>query len=118
MKKTIFYLVSTLLLLTTQSTFAQQLESGNYVYENDSCKVEFTVTDWGNKISNFKFSEKATGFVSMGEGVYREQNGITWYQVETLDCNYEFEYPFSPLRITSYDCLFDEPNTYVVPKKR
>lgn len=103
MKKTLFYLASIFILGSAQNAVAQ-FDNGNYVFEDSEIKLELAITDNGWEIENAKVTYKATNKVVSGSGDYIHSNGVEWYQIETDECNYEFDYSENELLVTRYDC--------------
>lgn len=81
-----------------------QMKDGYYSFENNKVKLELTIVDMGASISMASVTDLSTNKSSMGTGEYMEKNGVTWYQITTDDCSYEFNMPGKTLILSASGC--------------
>lgn len=88
-----------------------QMKDGYYSFENNKIKLELTIVDMGATISMAYITDLNTKKASMGTGEYMEKNGVTWYQVTTDDCSYEFKVPAKNLILSESGCKNGKAST-------
>jgi hypothetical protein len=108
MKKIIY---SIIILCFSNSSFSQ-MNDGKYKFANNEITLSFTITDDGFQIKEIKITNNTTKKIVTGEGEWFtvNTNGAdsegpnAWYQIQTAECNYEFNVPSNKLTLSQYDC--------------
>jgi hypothetical protein len=110
MKKIIY---SIIILCFSNSSFSQ-MNDGKYKFANNEITLSFTITDEGFQIKEINITNNTTKKILPGEGEWFKVNlnGVDadyngpegWYQIQTAECNYEFNVPSNKLTLSQYDC--------------
>ena len=101
--KKIFYSLTLILFLTSQTAFSQ-MDGGKYTFSNNAIILELTITGGGWTISSATVTNTTTKKTSNGTGEFRSANNIEWYEFQTNDCNYSFDVPSDKLVLEQFDC--------------
>jgi hypothetical protein len=76
----------------------------NMFFEDNQLSIELTIIDNGWTISSVVLTNLSTKKTSIGQGLFRSENNIEWYEFQTDDCNYDFDVPTENLILNQFDC--------------
>jgi hypothetical protein len=111
MKKNALFI--TALFLNINSLFAQ-MDDGIHIYENNLFKVEMAISNGGQNIASAKITDKETNKTSIGSGIYRNNGDMYWYELQTNECNYDFNEPKQDVMLLNrFDCKTGAQNTSI-----
>ncbi|MBK6834089.1 MAG: hypothetical protein IPG89_07365 [Bacteroidetes bacterium] len=95
----------TIILIFVSQTLFSQIADGNYTYSNNEITFKFSVIENGEKLSNVTIFNSVTKKTSNETGEYRSANNVGWYEVQSAECNYEFDAPVNgKLTLSQFDC--------------
>ena len=110
--KNIIY--STIIFLCFSNSSFSQMDDGKYKFANNEITLSFTITGDGWQIKEIKITNNTTKKIVTGQGEWFRVNlnGVDadydgpegWYQIQTSECNYEFNVPSNKLTLSQYDC--------------
>lgn len=104
-----------ILLLLCEQASAQWLDDGSHVYENDSIRLEVTLSSEGWTIDKATVIDKLLGSHQISDGgEYRKMgfgDDTGWYELASAECFYSFEVNRAErsIRLSRYECKNGSP---------